>query len=84
MKWGDKMSDIWSVVSTVVTYIIALIAGGVIGGALAKQYYKKFKDALTQIRNCIDAVDNAFADDSITKEEVKAIYEKCVEPIKKL
>ena len=78
------MSDIWSVVSTVVTYIIALIAGGVIGGALARQYYKKFKDVLTQVRNCIDAIDDAFADDTLTKEEVQKIYENCVKPIKEM
>jgi len=78
------MSDMWGVLSTVGTYIIGLIAAGAIGGAIVRQYYKKFKDVLTQVRNCIDAIDDAFADNSISKEEAKSIYEKCIEPIKKL
>jgi len=74
------MTDIYGVISVVVTFLIGLIVGGV----ASRTYYKKFKDAVHAVRNCIDDVDDAFADDQISKEEVRQIYEKCFKPIKRL
>ena len=58
--------------------VVVSFAVGVIG---ASKYYKKFKQKLKEVREVVDAIstlmndlDNAFADDKITKEEVEKIY----------
>lgn len=68
--------ELYDVIAVIISFSIGLIAG--------KVYYGKFKDALHSLRECITAIDNAFADDSISKEEVKEIYEKCIQPIRKM
>ena len=60
---------------------VAAVVSFVIGLVSAKVYYRKFKKKLHEIRECIDAIDNALEDDKITKEEVKQIVNKCKEII---
>lgn len=61
--------EIYELVAVVVSFVIGIIA--------ARAYYSKFKTTLRNVRNCIDAIDDAFADDTITKEEVQRIVEHC-------
>lgn len=68
--------SIYEVVAVVVSFLIGLV--------VSRAYYKKFKEILHQVRDCIDAIDTAFEDDSLTKEEVRDIYEKCIKPIKEV
>lgn len=65
--------------------LISLIIGLIIGAAVARGFaYQRFKDILHKVRCCTEALDNAFADDKITKDEVKEIYEKCFKEIKQI
>jgi len=57
--------------------VVAVIVSFVIGYIVTRAYYQKFKEKLHQIRECLDRVDEALADDTITKEEVQRIYEEC-------
>lgn len=61
--------EIYELVAVVVSFVIGIIA--------ARAYYGKFKTTLRNVRNCIDAIDDALADDTITKEEVQRIVEYC-------
>lgn len=63
------MTDIYAVVAVVASFVIGLI--------VSKQYYKKFKNTLHKIRNCIDSIDSALQDDKITKEEIQQIVNNC-------
>ncbi|RLG82352.1 MAG: hypothetical protein DRO40_07925 [Thermoprotei archaeon] len=57
--------------------VIAVISSFIIGLIVGRQYYKRFKEILHKVRICIDAVDDALADDTVTKEEVRKIVENC-------
>lgn len=70
------MTEWYEVVTVVVSFAIGAIA--------TSKYYAKFKKALHNIRECIDSIDNALADDKITKEEVKQIVEDCKKIFKEL
>lgn len=61
--------EIYELVAVVVSFVIGIIA--------ARAYYSKFKTTLRNVRNCIDAIDDALADDTITKEEAQRIVEYC-------
>jgi len=63
------MVELYEVVAVVVSFLIGLIAG--------RQYYGVFKKKLHQVRDCIDAIDDALQDDTLTKEEVRRIVENC-------
>jgi len=60
---------IYEVVAVVVSFIIGLV--------VSRQYYRKFKGVLHDVRVCIDTIDDALADDTVTKEEVKQIVSNC-------
>ena len=68
--------ELLNVIAVVVSFLIGLIS--------ASAYYQKFKKALKTVRNCIDTLDNALADDKLTKEEVKLIWERCIAPVKEM
>jgi len=74
------MTDVYNVISVVVTFLIGLIAGG----AVTRMYYKKFKDAVHAVRECIDAVDDALADDKVERSEVQRIVENCKKIVNEL
>lgn len=61
--------EIYEFVAVVVSFVTGIIA--------ARAYYGKFKTMFRNVRNCIDAIDNALTDDKVTKEEVKEIVDRC-------
>jgi uncharacterized membrane protein YciS (DUF1049 family) len=61
--------EIYELVAVVVSFIVGLI--------VSKQYYSKFKAKLSQVRRCFDRLDDALADDTISKSEAKEIFENC-------
>ncbi|MEN3051791.1 MAG: hypothetical protein ABC596_08295 [Candidatus Methanosuratincola petrocarbonis] len=63
------MVDVWEVVAVVGSFVIGLL--------VSKAYYGRFKKLLHQLRMCIDSIDDALSDDTLTREEVKKIVENC-------
>jgi uncharacterized membrane protein YciS (DUF1049 family) len=61
--------EIYELIAVVVSFIVGLI--------VSKQYYSKFKAKLSQVRRCLDRLDDALADNKISKEEAKEIFESC-------
>lgn len=57
---------------------LALLLTGVLGliaGYYGGNFY--FKKKLSELRGCIDAVDNAMKDNNLSKEELIDIWTKC-------
>jgi uncharacterized membrane protein YciS (DUF1049 family) len=61
--------EIYELTAVVMSFIVGLI--------VSKQYYAKFKAKLSQVRRCLDRLDDALADDTISKSEAKEIFENC-------
>lgn len=64
---------VYEVIATVITFVIGLI----VGNAVYKVKYMLIKSKIRALRQLIDAIDNALADDKVTKEEVKEIVDRC-------
>lgn len=58
---------------------LALIIGGIIALIVGYygSYYLIFKQKLSEFRGCVDAVNDALIDDTVTDAEFRTIWEKC-------
>ena len=62
----------------IVAALILLIAG------YYGSYYLYFKKKLSELRACLDAVDDALKDNNVTEEEFRNVWDRCYAFFKKL
>ena len=62
------LEGLYEVAAVVVSFIIGLI--------IARQYYKRFKAKLHELRELVDAVDDSLKDNRITRDEIQKIVDK--------
>ncbi len=57
----------------------ALIAGGIITLIVGYygSYYLIFKQKLSEFRGCVNAVDEALKDDTVSEEEFREVWNRC-------
>jgi len=53
--------------------VVAVVVSFLMGFGVAKLYYARFKSILHEMREVIDAMDDALKDDRVTKDEVQKI-----------
>jgi len=57
--------------------VLAVVISFVVGFLASRVSYQKVKVKLGQVSECLKAVSDALADDTITRDELKRIVESC-------
>jgi len=57
--------------------VLAVVISFVVGFLASRISYQKVKEKLEQVSECLKAVSDALADDTITRDELKRIVESC-------